>query len=273
MNTKTFVKLTDDILFKEALAHKDNRYFLEYFLETFLFLDKGSLKDKLNVEYESIFTNKRYGEKPMRGDIVVRYDNYKINIECYSTLNNKSISKYNHYIMKVYSDIDEGKDYNIDTKVKQINIVDGVGNKNLPDSVCSEYVLKDKKTGFELDQYQTFTIYYYRVDLVQNNDYNIDEENKDIIRFLKFIGAKSEKMRIKACEGDEKMLKFNKWLLNYVNDREYKRKMGKWAEQIEREKIHDEGHKEGFAAGRKQGIKQGAKNNSFYNVPIGVDTL
>ena len=52
------------------------------------------------------------------------------------------------------------------------------------------------------------------------------------------------------------MLKFNKWLLNYVNDREYKRKMGKWAEEIEKEKIHDAGHEEGFAAGRKQGAVQ-----------------
>ena len=53
-----FVPLIDDILFKEALAHQDNREFLEYFLETIFKLEKGYLHNKLVVTYESIFENK-----------------------------------------------------------------------------------------------------------------------------------------------------------------------------------------------------------------------
>ena len=55
-------------------------------------------------------------------------------------------------------------------------------------------------------------------------------------------------------------------------NQEYQKMLGEWAEQIEREKIHDAGHEEGFAAGRKQGIAQNsldiAKRMLAKNKPI-----
>ena len=246
---KIFVKLTDDILFKEALAHKDNRDFLEYFLETILNLDEGTLHNKLIVSYESIFENKKYGEKNMRGDIVIEFDEYTINVEAYSELDRESISKSTHYIMKIYSTRNRGKEkYHNGKKSWQINIVDEVDNALLPSKLCSKFVVSEVDNKFQLIG-RDFEIYYLRIDLAQNNNYNKDEEK--IARMLKYIGARSSEERDKIGKGDRLMEKMSAWLEEFTNDQKYKREMGKWAEEIEKNKI------------RRRALKEGIEQNSL----------
>ena len=99
------------IIFKESLADITNRDFLEYLLELFLDLQKKSLHNKLDVKYESIIKPKRYNEKMTRVDLLVEYDDTIVNIEMYRKLNNESITKSNHYIMKTFSNIDQSERY------------------------------------------------------------------------------------------------------------------------------------------------------------------
>ena len=47
------LSLMDDLLFKEAFAHPDNRKVLEDLLEVLLDYEEGFLHNKLKVEYET----------------------------------------------------------------------------------------------------------------------------------------------------------------------------------------------------------------------------
>ena len=76
--------LMNDLIFKEAFANKHNRKALEFLLELFLDLPKGSLRNKLEVEYESHLEKSNIKEKSVRGDIIIKYDNVTINLEAYN---------------------------------------------------------------------------------------------------------------------------------------------------------------------------------------------
>ena len=104
VSEKYYLSLSDDLLFKEALTHPDNRDKLIYFLSVFTEFNKEYLEGvNLCVEYESVLTKTKRSDASLRGDVIIKFDNYIINLEDYSTFDNNSLNKSMSYIMRIFS--------------------------------------------------------------------------------------------------------------------------------------------------------------------------
>ena len=123
-------------MFKEALCHIDNRKQLIYFLKTVTKLDEKIIKNNLRVYYESILNKSKINDKNLRGDIIIKFDKYIINLESYSYFDNRSFEKSTNYIMRIFStQLGKGEKYDYLESVIQINLVDNVKIKFDPNII------------------------------------------------------------------------------------------------------------------------------------------
>ena len=216
-------------------------------------LQKKSLHNKLDVKYESIIKPKRYNEKMTRVDLLVEYDDTIVNIEMYRKLNNESITKSNHYIMKTFSNIDQSERYRNSKKVIQLNFVDGVMQNILPDKVLTTFQLQSIDDYHFILEKDKFKIIYLRLDKVSDEIYNeIDLEKTKI---LKYFRAKNSEERRKIAEGDDLMMKHSAWIDDFVNDYKYKKYMSDWADEIAKDKIKEIAYEDGDRKAKRNIIK------------------
>ena len=239
---KTFVSLSDDLLFKEALTHIDNRDKLIYFLSCFTDFSFDYLKQvNMRVLYESILSKTRLNDKGLRSDVIIEFDNYKINLECYSKFNEESFDKSVNYIMRIFStQLDRGKDYNLLESIIQINLIDNITYK-FNENVINEYGIVNIKDLEDHPLANKFTLKFFRIDKAREIPYNKSDLT---IRWLKFIGAKSQEERSSIAKGDELLMELDNWVEEYVNDERTKEIFGKWAEEIAKKKGIEEGKEE-----------------------------
>ena len=99
---RIFMPFTDDIIFKEGLSNVNNRDCLIKYLEVVTKLPKYILSNDFSVKYESILEKSRYKDKSLRGDILVYFDKYIVNLECYSSFTDYSFDKSASYLMRVF---------------------------------------------------------------------------------------------------------------------------------------------------------------------------
>ena len=249
-----FLSLSDDLMFKETFAHPDNRDKLIYFLSCFTEFNKEYLEStNIKVEYESILTKSKRNDKNLRGDVIIKFDKYIINLEAYSTFDKDSLNKSISYIMRIFStQLDRGKDYNTLESVIQINIVDDVTPKDLIENIMeNEIVLTSRKNKKEILS-NMFEIKCLRLDRAREMVY--DKNNKQQ-RWLRFIGARSLEERREIAKGDELLMELDTWCEDYVNDEQTKKIFGEWANYI--------AEKKGIRKGIQQGIEQGAQQEKI----------
>ena len=256
-----FLSLSDDLLFKETFAHPDNRDKLIYFLSCFTEFKEEYLKEvNIEVEYESILTKTKRNDKNLRGDVIIKFANYLINLEAYSTFDNNSLNKSISYIMRIFStQLDRGRDYNTLESVIQINIVDDVTPRDLISKrIENEIILKGKYENEEILS-ELFQIKCLRLDTAREMVY---DKNNLQQRWLRFIGAKNEEERREIARGDGLLMELDNWCRNYVNDEQTKKIFGEWANYIAEEK----GIRKGLQLGIKQEKLDIAKNFLKLNV-------
>ena len=127
LQEKEFVPLNEDLIFKEAMCHIDNRDKLVHFLELTTNLKKEVISNHLRVQYESVLNKSKYQDKSFRGDVIIEFDGYKINLESYSYFDRNSLEKSISYVMRIFStQLKRGQDYNTLESVIQINLVDNM---------------------------------------------------------------------------------------------------------------------------------------------------
>ena len=239
--------LENDLLFKEAFAHPDNRDILIYFLSCFTNFSIDYLNSvNINVNYESPLLKSKVNDKTYRSDIIISFENYIIDLECYSSFNNFDFDKSLVYVLRIYSTIMEaGSNYSSLKQVKGINFIDNVAkNAFMKDKVYSKVLLIYEDIPLD----NVVNLEFYRIDKARLENYN--KNNKKNI-WLKFIGAKDYTERKKIAEGDERLMTFNEWLEKYINDEHTREFFGKWAEKIAYDK--------GVEAGEESGLMEGAK--------------
>ena len=236
---KEFLSLSNDLLFKETLTHEDNRDKLIYFLSCFTDFTREYLEDvNLIVQYESVLTKTKVQDTAYRGDVVIKFANYRINLECYSNFNEASFNKSTSYIMRIFStQRDRGKKNNYLESIIQLNFVDDVKYSFDP-SIISSYGLTNLNNIEDRKLADKFIIKYYRLDKAREATYNESDKG---LRWLKFIGARTREEREKVAKGDEALMELNTWIDEYVNDERTKEIFGKWAEEIAEEKGYDKG--------------------------------
>ena len=257
--TKKFVSLSDDLLFKETFGNPDNKKYLIYFLSCFTDFSFDYLSHvNIGIKYESIFNKTKYFDKAYRGDVVIEFSNYKINLECYSRFNEASFKKSATYVMRIFSTQNSRgtNSYDICESVIQLNFIDNVSS-SFPDELEFAYRLVNDKDYEDTMLSDEFVIKCFRLDKARSFEYNLDNKK---VQWLKFIGAKTAEEREEAAKGDELLMELDKNLEMYVNDLETQEIFGKWAEKIAEDK------------GKEQGAEEKtldiAKNLLNLNIPI-----
>ena len=242
--------LMHDVVFKESFANEHNRRPLESLLENLLNLSKGSLHDKLTVAYESQIGKSNIDEKSSRTDIVIDYDDVVVDLEAYTYLDDASVDKSTFYVMKLSaSRLVRGMEYE-DLKVVQYNFVDHV-NMNIGPDIVNEFRLVHSKYPEIRIAEDKLNINYIRIDKVRELEYNENE----LMKWLRFIAARSYEEREAIAEGDEMFMEFNEWIDNYVNDDVTKEALAKWNKEIEENK--------NVKIAREQGIEQGIEQRNL----------
>ncbi len=253
---KQFLSLSNDLLFKEAFAHPDNRDILIYFLSCFTDFTKEYLESvEIRVEYESVLTKTKSDDSSIRGDVIIKFGNHIVNLEAYSRLDKNSFDKSMLYSMRIYStQLDRGNTkYNKLESVTQINVVYDVTPKDLlcKEDFEDEFVIISKKTKKEVLS-SLFQIKYYRIDFVNQMVY---DKNNLQQRWLRFIGAQTAEERKEIARGDELLMAFDKWCEEYVNDERTKKIFADWSDYIAENK--------GFEKGEALGIQKGSQEKAY----------
>lgn len=243
--------LMHDVVFKESFANEHNRRPLESLLENLLSLPKGSLHGKLTVAYESQIGKNKIDEKASRTDIVIDYDDVVLDLEAYTYLDEESVDKSTFYVMKLSaSRLIRGMEYE-DLKVVQYNFVDHVNVNIGPDIINQFHLVHSKYPEIRIAE-DKLNVNYIRIDKVRELEYNENE----LMKWLRFIAAKSYEERVAIAEGDEMFVEFNEWIDNYVNDDITKEALAKWNKEIEENKHVKIAHEQGIEIGKEQGMEQ-----------------
>ena len=222
---KKFLSLSEDLLFKEAFAHPDNRDKLIYFLSCFTDFTKEYLESvKINIEYESILSNPK--NNSLRGNLLVKFDKYIINIEDYSIFDKNSFDKSMSYSMRVFSNANSETD--VSKSVIQINIVDNVTPKDLIENLVEDTMILKDRDNDEIF-FNKFQIKYYRLDAVREIEYDKNDLQQ---RWLRFIGAQTAEERKKIAEGDELLMELDNWCEEYINDEQTKKVFADWSDYV-----------------------------------------
>ena len=181
--------LTNDLLFKKTLAHPDNRDKLIYFLATFTNFSEEYLKNTdMRVLYESVLLKTKINDKAYRGDVLIVFDDTKINLECYSDFDQASFMKSLVYVMRIYSTgMERGtKDYEKLDKVVGINFIDNIDEDCVVDKdetfTKGVFVYNGK-----LELSDTVRIEFYQIAKARKEPLLVDDK-KNV--WLKFLGAK-----------------------------------------------------------------------------------
>ena len=234
------ISLSDDILFKDTLSHPDNRKYLRYFLACFLDLDINYLTNtNILVTNELNLPKTKIKDKAYRGDIVVSFDNYVINIESYSTFRTSAFNKSTNYLMRLFStQFSMGNsDYSNLKNIIGLNLIDNIKTK-MPKKYDITYGLVNFDNLNDKRLEDKFLMKYFRLDKVKNVSYN--ESNRKI-RWLKFIKARGYEERKEVAKGDGLLMELNNWIEKYINDEHTKEIYGKWAEEIAKENGYEQG--------------------------------
>lgn len=234
------ISLSDDILFKDTLSHPDNRKYLRYFLACFLDLDINYLTNtNILVTNELNLPKTKIKDKAYRGDIVVSFDNYVINIESYSTFRTSAFNKSTNYLMRLFStQFSMGNsDYSNLKNIIGLNLIDNIKTK-MPKKYDITYGLVNFDNLNDKRLEDKFLMKYFRLDKIKNVSYN--ESNRKI-RWLKFIKARGYEERKEVAKGDGLLMELNNWIEKYINDEHTKEIYGKWAEEIAKENGYEQG--------------------------------
>ena len=224
--------LYSDLLFKEALTHHDNRKVLIDFLATMTEFSKEYLESvDMDVRYESPLTKTKLKDKSFRSDIIIKFDNYIINLESYSYFDELSLAKSLSYIFRIYStSLDRGNTYEKQESIIQINIVDNV-KANISSRLLNTYAIINTEDLNERLLSDKLIIKFYRLDKISSNSYNVSEKE---LKWVKFMKAKNHEERLEVAKGSEVLMEFNDWLEDYLNDEETQKRYSELDAMINR---------------------------------------
>lgn len=222
--------LYDDLLFKESFTDPRNRRILEDFLETMLGREKGSLHEKLQVDYESPIRKLNYSDKQMRGDILIYFEQYMINLECFTKFDKERYDKASCYAYRLASSVKRSERY-----ISSLNIIQMVIVKKMNIKFSKELINQYKTVNIEqiedVFHYGKLEFRYYPLDRLDNvQAYNYNEDRR--VKWLRFIGAKSQEEREKIAKGDEVFMEFNEKLGIYMMDEASKELFNEWERLI-----------------------------------------
>ena len=250
--------LTDDICFKYIFQHKP---ILTRFLNAFFAYmgeNKKVVEIKVTSEKEMIGENRN--KKVFYFDMLAYINTGEIvAIEAYKKFGRREYRKSVSYLSRIFgSQLEVGEDYLETKKVISINLMSGNYHRNNPEFINEyEFINKISEKGLKDELLE---MYLVRLDLVNKIVYN--EEEKEFIKWIRFIMASDIKEMEKIAKGVEEMEQALKFMERFVNDKDVQRIYDRMAyERIE-------GRDEGIDIGKQDEKIEIAKAMLEENVPI-----
>ena len=246
--------LMDDTTFINFFGKPENIYAMEYFLECYLNLEEGSLKDQFQLLFEETLEKENNKSKTNRVDILLMEPKIITNVEAYRSFGIFEMIKSAYYIFNLcYLYLVKKKKYQEVQKIRQINIVE-----NLKDSIL-EQKCESVLTVFPLTEMLEIVI--IRLDLLDKVDYNHGERTKDYVTFLKYLKAKNSEERISFESEGSIYKKMNeeiaKLIRSCVDRKDFDHDA--WNERL------------AFWNGEANGIKRGEKHGVQRGIAIGEE--
>ena len=211
--------LTDDICFKYIFQHKP---ILTRFLNAFFAYmgeNKKVVEIKVTSEKEMIGENRN--KKVFYFDMLAYINTGEIvAIEAYKKFGRREYRKSVSYLSRIFgSQLEVGEDYLEAKKVISINLMSGNYHRNNPEFINEyEFINKISEKGLKDELLE---MYLVRLDLVNKIVYN--EEEKEFIKWIRFIIASDRKEMEKIAKGVEEMEQALKFMERFVNDKDVQR--------------------------------------------------
>ena len=250
----------NDLVFFEMFGRNERISFTEYLVELLLHREIGSLKGKIVLKSDKKLKRTKITDKGYTCDILIYIpeENLTINIETYTTFTEESLNKSLSYVNRLFgTQLNRGEKYKNMKRCIQINIVENVEVSLVKKMRFSNYFAHEEKILSKVEE-----IEFINLDFLDEVGYNNIKEEK-LLNLLRYIKAKTKEERIKYAERDEKIMKMNDWLDEFVNDEETSKIFNAWdyhaqvSESIGEKRGEELGLKKGEVLGLKKGEKIG----------------
>ena len=247
MQTKTFLGLSDDLVFKHVFSKADvlTSFLNAYF--TFMNEDKQVLKVTSSIDHPIKGNKRKY--KMYYGDVLAYLNTDEIiSLEIYKEFYLKDYKKSLAYISRKYSNqFERGRNYKSGKKVTGINIILNNHLKS-PKVLMNDYVFIDKFN------YQNMNNKYLEMVLLNIDRVNkivYDKNEEKLIKWLRLIGAESMEELREIAKGEMEMEQAIAYMEDFLNDEEIQDHYDKIVDVAEN--AEQKGLTKGLTKGRTEG--------------------
>ena len=241
MLTKTFINLTNDVLFKYIFSHEELAKDLLNAVFDYIGIPKKIKKVEVFKDYPMY--GKNLEDKIFYGDIVAILDTGEIvSVEMYTKFGKEEYLKSASYTSRLFANqLKKGEIYTNAKKVYCINFILGdYANEN--HEIVNEYGFVRKIKHPNLNN-EFINMFLVRLDLIKKIIYNINE--KRLIRWGKFMISENMEEMQNIAKGDEKLDQTIAYVKDFLekNGTTFRDKLI-YEKNVSHEEGYDEGKKE-----------------------------
>ena len=257
MPTKTFIPLTNDILFKHVFSHKEIAQ--DLINSVFEYIGEDKNVSSIRLKKDKSMYGKSIHNKIFYGDIVAILNTEEyVSAEMYTSFGKEEYLKSLSYLSRLFGNqLKRGQKFIQAKKVYSINFMTGNYHRE-NNEIVNDYgfvrIIKNPKKDTNY-----LIMLLIRLDLISKMVYNDNE--KRLIKWGRLMNAKSMDEMKKIAKEDEIMEAAIKYIDEFLENEgtTFEDKI-----EYEKTKAFDKGEKIGVKKGEKIGVKKGEKKGIFY---------
>ena len=264
VETKEFIWLTNDLVFKYIFSHED---ILMDFLNSYLEFVGSDLRVlDAHITPQKYVQNDHIKLHDCYLDICVVLSNREIiNIEMYNNFGMPECKKSLTYASMLYShQLKKKEPYDNAKKVTSLNIMKGNFNEE-NNSLLNKYELINLKNYKKLLE-DGLEMLLLRLDILEKEEYSKDKSR--CIRWLKFMNAKDYEEAEEIAKGDKNLMSTVEMVRDFVSDPEVRSLFDR--DKLKEESAELRGKEVGIIEGKELGIIETAKNMLKKNCDINL---
>ena len=259
IETKEFIWLTSDLVFKHIFSHK--RIIKDFYASYLKYINSDLTISNIRVTKQKYIQNNNIKLHDYYLDIViVLSDGELVNIEMYNNFGETECKKSLVYASSIYSRQLKKRDpYNNIKKVTSFNIMNGNYKLNNND-MLNKYELINIINHEKLFK-ESIEMLLIRLDILDKISYSKSEER--FIRWCRLINAKTREEIMEIAKGDELMMSTVEMVDSFINDPEVISIFHDDSWKVV--SAEQRGKDKGIVEGEKKGLLKTAKNMLLKN--------
>ena len=254
VETKEFIWLTNDLVFKYIFSHED--VLMDFFNSYLEFVGSDLRVLDAHITPQKYVQNDHIKLHDCYLDICVVLSNREIiNIEMYNNFGMPECKKSLTYASMLYShQLKKKEPYDNAKKVPSLIIMKGNFNEE-NNSLLNRYGLINLKNHKKLLE-DGLEMLLLRLDILEKEEYSKDKSR--CIRWLKFMNAKDYEEAEKIAKGDKNLMSTVEMVRDFVSDPEVRSLFDR--DKLKEESAELRGKEVGIIEGKELGIIETAKN-------------